>query len=136
MVLSKSIIAIMTSYLVIVALQLTARPALCDIFLSVEGAGHWWISRTFWAIFTVNDCVFALIAFQFLWSLRVLRDSRGLRIFFIAQIQNRWALFLGAWFRVITESYVPTLGASDKFFIMFSRHRDVLAILTFVFQFI
>ena len=84
--------------------------------------------------------------FHFLWKLRRLRDSRALvslskaalifRIIFNGLHQNRWALLIGAFVRVFTETFVPTLGAFDKYYLIFSRARVVLAILTSVFQLI
>lgn len=71
----------MASYLTTEALLLTARPALFENFLVVEGASHGWVSCTLCAILTVSDWEVALIAFHFLGSLRrlwLLRDSRAL----------------------------------------------------------
>lgn len=90
MVLSISSIAILTSYLGTLALLLTARPALFEIFLIVEGAGHRWVSLTWWAILiTICNWDATLIAFRFLWSLRRLRDSRALLMLkYITPIRN------------------------------------------------
>lgn len=115
------------------------------MFLSVEGAGHWWISRTLWAILTICDWEVALIAFHFLWSLRRLRDSIALDtqilgflnlvIIFSTLIHQRWTLLIAAYLREIAECLVPAIGAFDKYCLIFRRPRVVWAILTSVFQY-
>lgn len=118
------------------------------MFLSVEGASHWWISRTLWAILAVHDWQVALIAFHFLWSLRslwILRDSwaldskaLGFLIFWIefsTLIQNRGTLLILAFFREIAVSLVLTNGTLDKYCLLFSCDWVEWAIKTSVSQF-
>jgi hypothetical protein len=86
-----------------------------------------------------------LIAFNFLWSLRRLRDSLALDtqilgfltlvIIFSTLINNRWTLLKGAYLGEIAECLVPTNGTLDKYCLLFSCPWVVRAIQTSVFQF-